>query len=386
MLDVLRSHLTRSSPPPSTELDAQLRRIEASPEGPGIAAFFDYDGTIISGYSAAVFYRNRLLSGDIGATELFRTALLAAEGIDGPEDFARCLEVSLANLRGRSEEEAMELGDRLFADEIGGRLHREVWRLIEAHRTRGHTIVVASSAARFQTAAIAREIGTPHLLCTELEVKDGRLTGKTVGMPLWAEGKAHAVREFAESQAIDPSQAFGYANGNEDVAFLETVGIPTAVAPSSGLEQTARQRNWPILPCEARGGRPGLGPIARTAAFYGGLLAATGVGLAAGLVNGSRRTVIDLSQGIGCDLGLALAGVDVKVLSGAEHLWSARPVSSYLTIRARSTPSSSASCCANGSRVSPKRRPETFPGLARSSSSQEFPSSIVETSPRPSRL
>jgi putative phosphoserine phosphatase/1-acylglycerol-3-phosphate O-acyltransferase len=34
-----------------------LSDIEASPEGPEVAAIFDFDGTIIAGYSAVVFIK-----------------------------------------------------------------------------------------------------------------------------------------------------------------------------------------------------------------------------------------------------------------------------------------------------------------------------------------
>ena len=34
-----------------------LQDIEASPKGPKIAAIFDFDGTIIAGYSATAFIR-----------------------------------------------------------------------------------------------------------------------------------------------------------------------------------------------------------------------------------------------------------------------------------------------------------------------------------------
>jgi putative phosphoserine phosphatase/1-acylglycerol-3-phosphate O-acyltransferase len=39
----------------------------------------------------------------------------------------------------------------------------------------------------------------------------------------------------------------------------------------------------------------------------------------------SRSTVLDLGGGIGADIGLALAGVEVDVVQGHEHLWSSRP-------------------------------------------------------------
>jgi hypothetical protein len=46
-----------------------LDAIEESPEGPEICAIFDFDGTIISGYSAIAFIREQLRRGDLSARD-----------------------------------------------------------------------------------------------------------------------------------------------------------------------------------------------------------------------------------------------------------------------------------------------------------------------------
>ena len=45
-------------------LAQQLRRIADGPSGPTIGAFFDYDGTLIDGYSAAAYFIDRIKRGD----------------------------------------------------------------------------------------------------------------------------------------------------------------------------------------------------------------------------------------------------------------------------------------------------------------------------------
>jgi putative phosphoserine phosphatase/1-acylglycerol-3-phosphate O-acyltransferase len=63
---------------------------------------------------------------------------------------------------------------------------------------------------------------------------------------------------------------------------------------------------------------------ARTAAAYGSMAAAFGVGLGVGALNRSRRQAVNLSISLGSDVALALAGVEVHVV--AEHrLWETRP-------------------------------------------------------------
>ena len=308
-----------------TSLAELVAAVEEAPEGPRIGAFFDYDGTIIGGYSAEAFYRHRIRSLQIGPVELARTLLASARGIREPEDFATFFELALGAWRGKTEEELTELSERLFTHDVSSRVHTEVWRLAEAHRARGHTIVLASSATRFQIEPMARALGADHALFSPAESRDGVLTGRPAGPALWGEAKARAVCALASEHDLDLDRSFAYSNGDEDVPFLSTVGHPAAVAPQSGLRQEAQDRGWPVLRPVSRGGRPGAVEVARTAAFYGGMAAAFGTGLGLGLLNRSRDTLVEITGGMGSDVGLALAGVDVRVVRGTEHLWSARP-------------------------------------------------------------
>jgi hypothetical protein len=54
-------------------LDAMIGDVGRAPEGPGVGAFFDVDGTLIAGYSAAAFYRHHARKLQIGPLELART-------------------------------------------------------------------------------------------------------------------------------------------------------------------------------------------------------------------------------------------------------------------------------------------------------------------------
>ncbi len=306
-------------------LDKLLADIFSAPRGPEIGAFFDYDGTIITGYSATTFYSKRLKDFDIGPEELVRTLLLSMRGVHTEDDFAALLELAGNAWKDKTEEEMESLGKKLFVSEIAGKLHTEVWEIVEAHRAMGHTVVLASSATRFQVEPMAQAIGADHVLCTPLEVLDGVLTGKTGGTPLWGNNKAQATIDLARSKGIDLTRSFGYSNGSEDVPFLSAVGHPAAVQPDKGLREEAERRGWPVLDCVPRGKRPGVADIARTGAFYGAFAGAFVAGLGAGLINRNRHQIIDVTTTIATDLGFALAGVDVKVIEGAEHLWSHRP-------------------------------------------------------------
>jgi putative phosphoserine phosphatase / 1-acylglycerol-3-phosphate O-acyltransferase len=306
-------------------LDERLDAIAAAPAGPQIAALFDYDGTVIDNFSAAAFYRHRLRHFEIGPVELAKTLLGAARGIDSGEDFEEFLKMALGAWRGRSEEEMRGLGDRLFKHEIAGRMHWEAWRLVEAHHAMGHRVVLASSATRFQVEPMARELGAEEILCTPVEIVDGVLTGRTAGPALWGDRKAGAMLALTEEHDLDIDDCFAYSNGTEDIPFLAAAGHPRCVDPEPGLAEEAAVRNWPVLRCAPRPGRPGVREVVRTAGFYGAMAGAFWTGVGAGLLNRSRDTLVEITGGVGSDVGLAVAGVNVEVIHGAGNLWDARP-------------------------------------------------------------
>lgn len=308
-----------------TALDERIAAIRAAPDGPGVAAYVDYDGTVIEGYSASSFYRHRITSGDVGPYELVQTLTAAVRGIHDEDEFAEFLDLAVGAWAGKTPDELSSLGTALFRDDIAANLHREMWIVLEEHRAKGHRVVLASSATRFQVEPMAAEVGADDILCTRLEVVDGVLTGRTEGPALWGAQKAKAALADAHAHDVDLAVSFAYADGAEDVDLLDAVGHPVAVSPHPSLRSAAAERGWPVLDCAPRGGMlPGVGDVARIVGLYGAMIGAFGTGLGVGLLRWSRRHLLDIAGSSGADVGLALAGIDVRV-QGTEHLWSSRP-------------------------------------------------------------
>jgi HAD superfamily hydrolase (TIGR01490 family) len=310
-----------------TERDL-LDDVAAGPQGPEVGAFFDFDGTLIDGYSLGVFARHHVRSGHVTPTDLGRMLLIGMRGVTSEEDFERFFVLGMRAWAGRGEDELAELGERLWRQAVAGSLYPEAWRLVAAHRRAGHTVVFASSATRFQVEPAARAMGVPHVLVTPVGFADGLATGRPGGPPLWRSGKAAAVRAFAPEHGVDLARSYAYSNGDEDVPFLRTVGRPRALNPERGLAAEAAEQGWPIVRFRPRG-RGGPREVARAVGAVAGTLGGFGTGLALGAVNGllgqgSRRDAVDLGIGLAGDLGAALAGVRLDV-RGAEHLAARRP-------------------------------------------------------------
>lgn len=305
------------------ELRSLLAEIDAGPDGPGVGAFFDFDGTLIAGYSAEAFVLDAIRRRQVDAGTMVRSVLAGLDMQLRGGDVSALMEIAAEAARGRREEALIELGQRLFRERVAGTVYPEARAVVKAHQRKGHTVALASSATMFQTAPLAKDLGIEHVLCTKIEVEDGRLTGRVAGPVLWGRNKADAVAGFAAESGVKLPESYGYANGDEDVEFLETVGRPRPLNPAPGLARVAAERGWPVHRFDPRG-RPGIVPVIRTAAALGGVATTFGVGVGIGLLNRSRRTAMNLVATVGPEVALGLAGVDIDV-TGEEHLWSARP-------------------------------------------------------------
>ena len=207
--------------------------------------------------------------------------------LGGPLDEPAFKDLLVQGIRGwvgRTEDDLMELGEQLFAQEIAGALFHGAWRLVRAHQNRGHTVVIATSATRMQVQPMARELGIDHVLCTELETEHGVLTGGIAGRPPWGEGKLAAVREFARRQRIPLKNCHAYANGDEDVPFLDVVGFPHPVNPGSDLARHAASADGTSVRFSDQAKPIPSDGAGRTTALFGSFAAAVGAGAVAGVL------------------------------------------------------------------------------------------------------
>ena len=209
--------------------------------------------------------------GTSGPGSSLRTLLAVADMRLRGADVDGLMQTAIAVWEGRPVDDMEQLSERLMMQRIGGMLYPEALELIDAHRRKGHTIALASSATRYQVAPLAAELLIDEILCTEVEVDNGVFTGRLAAPVRWGEGKAQAVREFAAGARHRPaSAASATATATRTSPFLETVGKPRPLNPERGL---AQRRGGARLARDAPRPRGPAGPAAaslRTGAALAG--------------------------------------------------------------------------------------------------------------------
>ena len=297
--------------------------IRSGPSGPRVGAFFDLDQTLFAGFSATAFTRDQLASGRLTPRDLLDSVRATLSFTFGKMGFSSFVTATSAVYRGMKESVLEEAGRHAFEKYLATEIYPESRAIVRAHQEMGHTVAIITSATRYQAEPVAEELGIDHLLYTRLAVEDGVLTGGVVRPTCYGEGKAEAARSLTAKYNLDLEESYFYSDSHEDLPLFDIVGHPRPLNPNRKLAQIAKERQWPVRRFTSRG-TPTVGDIVRTGLIYGTLAPSVGFGLAAGLLNRSKREALNVMSAVWGDLAASLAGIDLRV-EGEEHLWSHRP-------------------------------------------------------------
>lgn len=236
-----------------------LAAIAAGPTGPEVGAFFDLDGTLVAGFTAAAHAGDRIRRGQARIGEVLGVVEASLRYKLGRMQFERLLVRAAGYLRGERLSELDAVGERIFAEHVVHTVYPLMRRIVSAHRERGHTLVLSSSALTIHAQPVARALGIADVLCNTFELDAaGVLTGRVNRPVIWGGQKAAAVQRFCENRGVELRRSFFYADGNEDAALMSLVGHPRPVNPRSGLAALAAARGWPVLRVSGPGGRSGV--------------------------------------------------------------------------------------------------------------------------------
>ncbi|WP_206784590.1 phosphoserine phosphatase SerB [Amycolatopsis sp. MtRt-6] len=88
-------------------------------------------------------------------------------------------------------------------------------------------------------AGLAEELGLDFAVANELEIEDGKLTGKVVGDVVDRAGKAKVLRRFAAEYDIPLEQCVAVGDGANDIDMLSAAGMGVAFNAKPALREVA---------------------------------------------------------------------------------------------------------------------------------------------------
>jgi HAD superfamily hydrolase (TIGR01490 family) len=210
------------------------------------AALFDVDRTLVTVNSARLYVRWRMQRNEASIGDYLlvsRVLLQYALGTLDPEQAARA---AFPSVRGQSEahlrQECLGWYDRVVRPHISLHGRNEVERC----RKRGHLVAILSASTPYLTEPLAAELAIDHVICTRLEIEDGRFTGGWERPLCYGAGKVERARVWAERHGVDLARSTFYTDSISDLPMLEVVGFPRVVNPDPRLRLVAARRRYPV--------------------------------------------------------------------------------------------------------------------------------------------
>ncbi|HEX7321364.1 MAG TPA: phosphoserine phosphatase SerB [Mycobacterium sp.] len=185
---------------------------------------FDVDSTLVQGEVI------EMLAARAGAQE--KVAAITEAAMRGELDFAASLHQRVATLAGLPASVVDEVAGELELTPGARTTMRTLQRL-------GFRCGVVSGGFRQVIAPLADELKLNFVAANELEIVDGKLTGRVIGPVIDRAGKAQALRDFAEQAGVAMEQTVAVGDGANDIDMLAAAGLGVAFNAKPVLREVA---------------------------------------------------------------------------------------------------------------------------------------------------
>lgn len=185
---------------------------------------FDVDSTLIQGEVI------EMLAAHAGAEAAVAEVTEAA--MRGELDFAESLHRRVATLAGLPAEVLDQVADQIELTPGARTTLRTLRRL-------GYHCGIVSGGFRQVIEPLAHELMMDFVAANELEIVDGKLTGRVIGEVVDRPGKAKALRDFAQQAGVPMEQTVAVGDGANDIDMLSAAGLGVAFNAKPALREVA---------------------------------------------------------------------------------------------------------------------------------------------------
>jgi HAD superfamily hydrolase (TIGR01490 family) len=211
------------------------------------AALFDMDRTLVRKETASLYVRYQRTIGEARRRDMLRALYWVTQYtmgvIDAPDVAARVAK----SFAGMPESVMSARCDDWFRRYVETHVCDLGRRAVERHRDLGHLLAIVTGASPYAAQPLARRLGIPHVVASELEVAaDGSFTGRFVEPLCYGAGKIVRASRLAEQHGFALEEATFYSDSYTDLPLLEAVAEPVIVNPDPRLERHAKKKGWRI--------------------------------------------------------------------------------------------------------------------------------------------
>ncbi|MBC5840040.1 MAG: phosphoserine phosphatase SerB [Flavobacteriaceae bacterium] len=165
-----------------------------------------------------------------GVGEQVRAITEAA--MNGELDFNESFKQRMALLEGLSEEVLHNVAINLP-------ITKGAHRLMRALKYYGYKTAILSGGFTYFGKYLQKELGIDYVHANELEIVDGKLTGKYIGEIVNGEKKAEYLKAIAEKEGIHINQTIAVGDGANDLPMLNLAGLGIAFHAKPTVKESA---------------------------------------------------------------------------------------------------------------------------------------------------
>src|SRR5450631_3480046 len=185
-----------------------------------IVAAFDFDGTITTSDSLRDFVRYTAGSARFAMGVLLVLPSLVGMliGICGRGTVkARFLATTIGGMTQRELEDAAQ---QYAAQRLRALIRPEMAERIREHKCRGHRLILISASPALYLRHWATATGFDVVLATELELRDGRFSGRLASPNCWGPEKARQLQQWFGNDQPRVLFAYGDSRGDQEMLAL----------------------------------------------------------------------------------------------------------------------------------------------------------------------
>ena len=171
-----------------------------------------------------------LLAAKAGVLE--EVSRITAAAMRGELDFAQSLVARVALLQGLSEETFVQVQQEITVTDGAA-------ELVTLLHQKGHFVSLVSGGFTNILQPMVDAMKIDFYRANTLEVVDGKLTGKVLGVIIDRAAKADALREFATACGVDLSNTVAIGDGANDLDMMDIAGISIAFNAKPIVEAAA---------------------------------------------------------------------------------------------------------------------------------------------------
>ena len=187
---------------------------------------FDMDSTLIT---SEVIDELAL---EAGSGELVSAVTEAA--MRGELDFTESLQKRVATLEGLEETVLQKVAERLQLTEGAEHLFHNLHRL-------GFKTAILSGGFTYFGRFLQKKLNIDYVFANELEIVDGRMTGRVIGQVVDGRRKAELLEEIARRESIRLEQTVAVGDGANDLPMLGRAGLGIAFRAKPIVRESAKQ-------------------------------------------------------------------------------------------------------------------------------------------------